>query len=92
MTCQPATVSGAAHEQMFSGLSAQRGSCTWAGRAEVTWGSEASALPRDSQARPGPDSSLSYQLQPSREGQSHLLDPFQVSPSLIFLGKKDHGF
>ena len=47
--------------------------------------------PRYGPARPGPYSSLSYSSSPAesgRGGQSHLLAPFSISPSLIFLGKE----
>lgn len=52
---------------MCSRSSAQRGSCTWAGRAEAAWGSAALPSPWDGQARPSPNSSLSYQLQPGSQ-------------------------
>lgn len=66
----------AANEQMCSELSAQKGSCTWAGRAKAAWGSAASALPPAmAPGQPGLDSSLFYQLQPVKGGQSLLLAP-----------------
>lgn len=62
------------------------------GRAEVLWGSEAPARPRGCPSQAWPHSSLSYQLHwqsQTEKGRALCWPPFQVSPSLLFLEKKE---
>lgn len=90
-SCQPAAVLAAADGHLCSGLSAQRAAAPGLGELRSSGALKPLPAPWDAPARPGPTAPFlsAPPAEPGRGGQSPLLAPFPVSPSLRFLGKKE---